>query len=162
MQHRVAAQHDAVSGDALGQLGRDSMLYRDGELCGKPGTAEAAHRQWQSMSGSVGHLFTGHAVLRISAGVIVNTDSETGSTTVHFGTPTEHELAAYVESGEPITVAGAFTLDGLGGWFIERIEGDPSNVIGLSLPLVHRMLRSAGLSIPDLWQRNATRCNAVG
>lgn len=103
------------------------------------------------MAGSTGHLLTGHALLRISAGVIAHTDSETGSTTIHFGRPSEAELDAYIGSGEPVHVAGAFTLDGLGGWFIERIEGDPSNVIGLSLPLVHRMLRRAGLSIADLW-----------
>ncbi len=138
-------------------LGCDSMLYRDGELSGKPGTAEAARLQWRSLAGSVGHLLTGHSLLRISAGLISHTDGQTGSTAVHFGQPSEVELAAYVASGEPICVAGAFTLDGRGGWFIERIEGDPSNVIGLSLPLVRRMLRSAGLSIADLWQQNAKR-----
>ncbi len=132
-------------------LGCDSMLLLDGELCGKPGTAEAAHQQWQSMAGSVGHLLTGHALLRIASGLISHTEGRTGSTAVHFGQPAEVELAAYVEGGEPIDVAGAFTLDGWGGWFIERIEGDPSNVIGLSLPLVRRMLQSAGLSIVDLW-----------
>lgn len=140
-------------------LGCDSMLYRDGELCGKPGTAEDAHRQWQSVAGSVGHLLTGHALLRISAGVISLTESQTGSTAVHFGQPTEVELAAYVDSGEPTSVAGAFTLDGLGGWFIERIEGDPSNVIGLSLPLVRRMLGSVGLSIADISGEKATTSN---
>lgn len=134
-------------------LGCDSLLYRDGELYGKPGSAVAARLQWQSMAGSVGHLLTGHALLRISAGVITHTDSETGSTTVHFGRPSEEELTAYVDSGEPVHVAGAFTLDGLGGWFIERIEGDPSNVIGLSLPLLQRMLRNAGLSVAQLWTR---------
>ncbi|CAA0126121.1 Maf-like protein [Mycolicibacterium vanbaalenii] len=134
-------------------LGCDSLLYRDGELYGKPGSAVAARLQWRSMAGSVGHLLTGHALLRISAGVITHTDSETGSTTVHFGRPSEEELTAYVDSGEPVHVAGAFTLDGLGGWFIERIEGDPSNVIGLSLPLLQRMLRNAGLSVAQLWTR---------
>ena len=152
----VAAQ---LPGDVAADcviLGCDSMLYRDGELCGKPGTAEAAHRQWHSMAGTVGHLLTGHALLRISAGVITHTDGQTGNTAVHFGRPSEIELAAYIGSGEPNSVAGSFTLDGLGGWFIERIEGDPSNVIGLSLPLVHRMLRGADLSVANLWQPNAT------
>ena len=143
-------------------LGCDSMLYRDGELYGKPGTAEDAHRQWQSMAGSVGHLLTGHALLRISAGVITHTEGQADSTAIHFGQPSEVELAAYVDSGEPISVAGAFTLDGLGGWFIERIEGNPSNVVGLSLPLVHRMLRGAGLSMADLWQENATTSSFSG
>ena len=103
------------------------------------------------MVGTTGHLLTGHALLRLSNGVITHTDSETASTTVHFGAPTEDELAAYVGSGEPAHVAGAFTLDGLGGWFIERIEGDPSNVIGISLPLVQRMVRRSGMSITGLW-----------
>lgn len=137
-------------------LGCDSMLYRDGELCGKPSTAEAAYRQWQSMAGSVGHLLTGHALLRVSMGVITHTEVQTGSTAVHFGQPSEAELAAYVASREPISVAGAFTLDGLGGWFIKRIEGDPSNVVGLSLPLVRCMSGNAGLSIAALWRRNST------
>ncbi|MGB3232746.1 MAG: nucleoside triphosphate pyrophosphatase [Mycobacterium sp.] len=132
-------------------LSCDSMLYRDGELYGKPGSAVAARLQWQSMAGSVGHLLTGHALLRISTGVITHTASDTGSTTVHFGTPTEGELNAYVDSGEPVNVAGAFTLDGLGGWFIDKIEGDPSNVIGLSLPLVQRMVARVGVPISTLW-----------
>lgn len=132
-------------------LGCDSMLFHNDALCGKPGSAEAARRQWVSMAGSSGHLLTGHALLRISDGVITHTDSETASTTVHFGTPNDDELAAYVDSGEPTHVAGAFTLDGLGGWFIDGIEGDPSNVIGISLQLVQRMVRRAGMSITGLW-----------
>ena len=71
---------------------------------------------------------------------------------MNFGRPTEYELTAYVESGEPVRVAGAFTLDGMGGWFIDGIEGDPSNVIGISLPLVQRMVRRAGMSITELWR----------
>ncbi len=149
----VAAQlPEKVAADCV-VLGCDSMLYFKGDLRGKPGSPEAAHQQWQSMAGSIGHLFTGHALLRISARVITHAEAQTGRTAVHFGQPSEVELAAYVAGGEPISVAGGFTLDGLGGWFIERIEGDPSNVIGLSLPLVRRMLQSAGLSIVDLWER---------
>ncbi|MCH9666392.1 MAG: Maf-like protein [Actinomycetia bacterium] len=151
----VAAQlPQTVAADCV-VFGCDSMLYRDGELYGKPGTAEAARLQWRSLAGSVGHLLTGHSLLRISAGVISYTEDQTGSTAVQFGQPNEVELTAYLESGEPISVAGAFTLDGRGGWFVDRIEGDTSNVIGLSLPLVRQMLRSAGLSIADLWQQEA-------
>lgn len=147
----VAAQLPAdVAADCI-VLGCDSMLFHNSALCGKPGSAEAARRQWVSMAGSSGHLLTGHALLRISDGVITYTDSETASTTVHFGTPTDEELAAYVDSGEPIRVAGAFTLDGLGGWFIDGVEGDPSNVIGISLPLIQRMVRRAGMPITELW-----------
>lgn len=134
-------------------LGCDSMLYLDGSLRGKPGSEEAALEQWLSMAGSTGHLLTGHALLRIADGVIAHTEGETGSTTVHFGEPEASELAAYLRTGEPVQVAGAFTLDGFGGWFIDRIEGDPSNVIGLSLPLVRRLVDAAGVSVTDLWQR---------
>jgi septum formation protein len=132
-------------------LGCDSMLYLEGTLRGKPGSAEAALRQWESMAGSSGHLLTGHALLRLTAGVITHTEGDTGSTTVHFGKPSPEDLARYIKSNEPINVAGAFTLDGLGGWFIDRIEGDPSNVIGVSLPLVYRLVRNAGRQITDLW-----------
>jgi septum formation protein len=132
-------------------LGCDSMLYLAGELRGKPGSAEVALRQWESMAGSSGHLLTGHALLRLTAGVITHTEGDTGSTTVHFGKPSAQDLTRYIESNEPINVAGAFTLDGLGGWFIDRIEGDPSNVIGVSLPLVYRLVQNAGRSITDLW-----------
>lgn len=134
-------------------IGCDSMLFLDGTLRGKPGSPEAARAQWESMAGSTGHLLTGHALLRITGGVITHTEGGTGSTKVHFGEPTADDIARYVDSGEPLHVAGAFTLDGLGGWFIDGIEGDPSNVIGLSLPLVHRLVRRTGLSIPDLWRR---------
>lgn len=148
----VAAQlPEDLAADCL-VIGCDSMLYVGGELCGKPGNAEAARRQWTSMAGSTGHLLTGHALLRIADGVISHTEGDTGSTTVHFGEPTPVELDRYVASGEPIHVAGAFTVDGLGGWFIERIEGDPSNVIGLSLPLLQRLVARTGLSISDLWR----------
>ena len=150
----VAAQLPAdVASDCV-VIGCDSMLYRDDKLWGKPGSADAARQQWLAMAGTSGHLLTGHAMLRISSGVITHTDTETASTTVHFATPTDDELASYIAGGEPINVAGAFTLDGLGGWFIDRIEGDPSNVIGLSLPLVNQMVRSAGLSIAGLWAAN--------
>ena len=140
----VAAQlPEDLAADCL-VLGCDSMLYLDRSLRGKPGSAEVARRQWESMAGSTGYLLTGHALLRIAAGVITHTEGDTGSTTVHFGKPSKRDLTRYIDSGEPINVAGAFTLDGLGGWFIDRIEGDPSNVIGLSLPLVHRLVRNAG------------------
>ncbi|GFM17038.1 MULTISPECIES: Maf family protein [Mycobacteriaceae] len=148
----VAAQlSQDVAADCI-VLGCDSMLFHNDALCGKPGSAEAARRQWVAMAGSTGHLLTGHALLRITDGVIAHTDSETASTTVHFGTPTDDELNAYVDSGEPNHVAGGFTLDGFGGWFIDRIEGDPSNVIGISLPLLQRMVRRAGIPITELWR----------
>lgn len=148
----VAAQLPAdLAADCL-VIGCDSMLYLGGTLRGKPGSTDVARREWTAMAGSTGYLLTGHALLRITAGVITHTEADTGSTTVQFGEPAEDDLDRYIASGEPTNVAGAFTLDGLGGWFIDRIEGDPSNVIGLSLPLVHRLVRRTGLAMPDLWR----------
>jgi septum formation protein len=147
----VAAQLPEDLLDDCLVLGCDSMLYLAGELRGKPGSAEVALRQWESMTDSTGHLLTGHALLRLTAGVITHTEGDTGSTTVHFGKPSQEDLARYIESGEPINVAGAFTLDGLGGWFIDRIEGDPSNVIGVSLPVIYRLVQNADRKITDLW-----------
>ena len=132
-------------------IGCDSMLFLNGSLRGKPGSIEAARDQWSEMSGATGHLLTGHTLLRLVDGVITHTQGETSSTTVHFGRPSRDELSAYLERGEPMHVAGAFTLDGYGGFFVDRIEGDPSNVIGISLPLIRRMIAAAGVSIVDLW-----------
>lgn len=132
-------------------IGCDSMLYVDGQLRGKPGKPEAALAQWQSMGGQAGQLYTGHAVLRIDTDQIVGRESETSSTTVHFADIGPDDLTAYVASGEPLGVAGGFTIDGLGGWFVERIEGDPSNVIGLSLPLTRKLLERLGLPVTTLW-----------
>lgn len=132
-------------------IGCDSMLLHNGQLCGKPGTPGAARAQWRAMAGTSGVLLTGHCVVRIQDNEPVGTASETGSTTVRFADPSDVDLNAYVASGEPLSVAGGFTLDGLGGWFIDRIEGDPSNVIGLSLPTTRRLLDRIGVAVPTLW-----------
>ncbi len=133
-------------------IGCDSMLLLDGALCGKPGDAAAAHAQWQAMAGRAGELLTGHCLVRVRAGRTVDTVSETGGTTVHFDSPADADLAAYIAGGEPLRVAGGFTLDGHGGWFVKSIEGDPSNVIGLSLPLTRRLFERLGLSVGELWR----------
>jgi septum formation protein len=93
-------------------------------------------------------------VVRLRDGHISRRAAESFVTTVHFGTPTAADLDAYLDSGEPLAVAGAFTLDGLGGWFIDRIEGDPSNVIGLSLPQTRVLLERVGVSVAELWLAN--------
>ncbi|MCB0926634.1 MAG: nucleoside triphosphate pyrophosphatase [Mycolicibacterium insubricum] len=147
----VAAQVPAFLAADCVVIGCDSMLLLDGRLCGKPGTPERARAQWRAMAGQHADLLTGHALIRLRDGVIDNSTSETACTTVHFGQPSDSDLEAYLASGEPLGVAGGFTLDGLGGWFIDRIDGDPSNVIGLSLPLVRRMLAGLGVSIADAW-----------
>jgi nucleoside triphosphate pyrophosphatase len=136
-------------------IGCDSMLEIDGRLCGKPGSADAARRQWQAMAGRSGSLYTGHSLQHVRDGVVGNQVTESACTTVHFGEPSIADLDAYLESGEPLNVAGSFTLDGLGGWFIDGVEGDPSNVIGLSLPLLRSMLRQFDLTVELLWAGNA-------
>lgn len=143
----------AVAADCV-VIGCDSMLEVDGRLCGKPGTTDGALAQWRSMAGRAGRLHTGHGVLRLRAGAVAARQAETRSTTVHFAAPTTADLAAYVASGEPVGVAGGFTIDGRGGWFVDRIEGDPSNVVGLSLPLLRELLARVGLSVAELWAAN--------
>jgi septum formation protein len=95
-------------------------------------------------------------VVRVRDGVAAQRELEAASTAVRFGEPTPEDLADYVDSGEPLGVAGAFTLDGLGGWFIDGIDGDPSNVIGISLPLVRRLLGRVGVAVPRLWTARTT------
>lgn len=143
----VAAAHpDAVV------VACDSMLSINGEMVGKPGTPEIARKRWTAMAGKSGQLLTGHTIVRIDGGVRSKEASGAESTTVRFGTPSAAEIDAYVASGEPLHVAGGFTLDGRGGWFVESIEGDPSSVIGLSFPLTRRLLSEVGVSVTDLWR----------
>ncbi|MFG3226748.1 nucleoside triphosphate pyrophosphatase [Kitasatospora sp. NPDC048194] len=131
-------------------IGCDSVLELDGQALGKPADAAEALARWQSMRGRAGVLRTGHCVIDTATG---RQSSETASTTVRFGTPDDEEVAAYVASGEPLHVAGAFTLDGRSAPFIDGIDGDPGNVIGLSLPLLRRLLADLDLRITDLWTR---------
>ncbi|MFI6445412.1 nucleoside triphosphate pyrophosphatase [Kitasatospora sp. NPDC050543] len=140
----VAAE---LSGGEL-VIGCDSVLELDGRALGKPADAAEALARWQSMRGRSGVLRTGHCVIDTVTGEQV---SETASTTVRFGTPDDGEIAAYIASGEPLHVAGAFTLDGRSAPFVEGIDGDPGNVIGLSLPLLRRLLAALGVRITDLW-----------
>jgi septum formation protein len=140
----------AVSGqrpDAL-VLGCDSLLDLDQKALGKPGSAEQAAEMWRRLSGREATLFTGHCLIEPGGRRVRGT----GRTVVRFGSPSDAELAAYVASGEPMSLAGAFSIDGRGAPFVEGIDGDPSNVIGLSLPLLRRMLADLGLAITDLWR----------
>lgn len=135
-------------------VGCDSMLLVDGALVGKPADADVARRRWQAMAGGTGELLTGHAVLRLVDGAIDRVAEGHAVTTVRFADPEPAELDAYLATGEPLAVAGAFTLDGLGGWFVDGIDGDPSNVIGISLPLVRRLLAGVGVRVTDLWRQD--------
>lgn len=136
-------------GDDIVVIGCDSVLDVDGVAYGKPSDAADAKRRWEAMSGAQGTLHTGHWLIRLSTGQQIG---RVASTIVVHGSPTEREIDAYIATGEPLRVAGGFTLDGLGAPFVERIDGDPSNVVGLSLPLLRRMLAGMGIVWTDLWQ----------
>jgi len=146
----------AVAADCV-VIGCDSMLYRDSELLGKPASTDAAREGWLTMAGKCGQLYTGHCVIRLRDNRITYRAADATVTTVCFGVPLPADLDAYVSSGEPTAVAGGFTLDGLSGWFIESIEGDPSAVIGIGLPTTRRLLERAGLTVAELWATNPVR-----
>lgn len=131
-------------------LGCDSVLELDGEILGKPTDAADAVRRWLAMRGRSGVLHTGHCLIDAGTG---RRAEEVAATTVQFGQLTDDEITAYVKTGEPLQVAGAFTIDGLGGPFVDRIDGDPGTVVGLSLPLLRRLLAGFGVRIADLWAR---------
>ncbi|MTD59036.1 Maf family protein [Amycolatopsis pithecellobii] len=150
---KVEAVLDTVAGihaDAV-VVGCDSMLSLDGEMLGKPGTPEVARKRWAQLAGRTGDLLTGHAVVRLHSGEPVGRATGSHTTHVRFADPSPEEIDAYIATGEPLNVAGAFTLDGRGGWFVEGIDGDPSSVIGISLPLTRRLLAEVGVSVTDLW-----------
>ncbi|MBZ2196514.1 Maf family protein [Occultella gossypii] len=128
-------------------LGCDSLLDLDGRALGKPGTAERAVRRWHRMRGRTGVLHTGHWLVGSDGRSV----GKVSSTTVHFADITDAEIEAYVGTGEPLRVAGAFTIDGRGAAFITGIEGDHHGVVGISLPLLRTMLAELGLTWTDFW-----------
>lgn len=151
----AAWAHDA---DEPGQdvvVGCDSMLELDGEIHGKPGTPERARERWRAMRGRTGVLHTGHWLVdlrdpeRGGSGGAVGASS---ATRVHFADLADAEIDAYVATGEPLAVAGAFTIDGLGGPFVRGLEGDPHAVVGISLPVLRDLLGEVGLTVPELWR----------
>lgn len=135
--------------DAL-VLGCDSLLDLDQVALGKPESADDAVRMWQRLSGRNAMLLTGHCLIEARSGRRVRAVERT---VVRFGRPSAGELAAYIATGEPLSLAGAFSIEGLGAPFIEGIDGDPSNVMGLSLPLLRRMLADIEVAITDLWRQ---------
>jgi septum formation protein len=130
-------------------LGCDSMLDFRGQAFGKPVSAGHAMRMWEQLSGRQGTLLTGHCLIDGRDGQQVRV---VAATAVRFGSPSPAELAAYIGTGEPMELAGGFSIDGRGASFVDGIDGDPGNVIGLSLPLLRRMLADLGIPITDLWQ----------
>jgi septum formation protein len=138
--------------DAL-VVGADSLLEFAGKPLGKPSDASDVRDRWRRMAGRSGILHTGQALIDVRDGSAVSRDVAVASTVVYFATPTEQEVEAYVATGEPLAVAGAFTLDGLGAPFVRRVEGDPAAVVGLSLTVLRTQLAKRGLAITDLWKR---------
>ena len=133
-------------------IGGDSMFALGGRVYGKPYTPEEATRRWHEMRGATGILHSGHSVFRVSPGVAPVEATATAEAAVTFADDiTDAEIAAYVASGEPLHVAGAFTVDSLGGAFITRVDGDPSTVVGMSLSTVRRLAAELGVTWTDLW-----------
>jgi len=126
----------------------DSMLDLHGQTLGKPGSMAEAVEYWRRLAGEQAVLCTGHWVKDTRSG---HAESALARTTVRFGTPSDAEIEAYVATGEPLSLAGAFSIEGYGAPFIEGIDGDPSNVLGLSLPLLRKMLARLDIAITDLW-----------
>jgi septum formation protein len=150
----ASAKAGAVAGALESGLviGCDSMLDLDGVAVGKPASPQEAIDRWLDMRGRAGALYTGHCVIDVAAG---RQASAVGATVVRFGNPDEEEIRAYVGTGEPMGMAGAFTIEGLGGWFVDSIDGDHNNVIGISLPLLRGLFLELGVTIPGLWGRRA-------
>jgi len=141
-------------------LGCDSVLELDGEVHGKPASAQEAVSRWRRMRGSSGVLHTGHWVVDLRREVDAGTGVPAGgtlgavaSTTVHFADLSDAEIDAYVATGEPLAVAGAFTTDGLGGAYVRGIEGDHHTVVGVSLPVLRDLLAELGIAWHELWRR---------
>ena len=128
-------------------IGCDSMLLLDDTLLGKPHTPERAIARWKAQRGKTAHLLTGHAVYFRGEWVV-----DTVSTAIRFGEVSDADIAAYAHSGQPLGCAGAFTLEALGSWFIDSIDGDPTSVIGLSMPLLRKCLYRFGLDASDFWE----------
>ncbi len=148
LAERKAAAVAALRPDAL-VLGCDSMLDLDSIAFGKPATAHEVIELWRLLAGRTGTLYTGHCLLDGAAG---RRASAVAATTIRFGTPSEAEIAAYAATGEPLSLAGAFSIDGRAAPFIDGIDGDASNVIGLSMPLLRQLLAELGILITDLWR----------
>jgi len=136
-------------------IGGDSMFELDGEILGKPYTPEAAIARWTAMRGRTGILHSGHSVVRVTPHEPPREAYAVAEASVTFAADIDDdEIAAYVATGEPLHVAGAFTIDSLGGPFIDAVAGDPSTVVGMSLPTVRRLARELGVAWPALWNRS--------
>ena len=151
----VAAEVSARPGPGQSLiLGCDSMLEINGRMVGKPHTAEVAKERIAEMRNTDAVLWTGHALLSVDAEGNADGEAvEAASTIVHFGDISDAEIDAYVATGEPLNVAGSFTIDGFGGPFVRGVTGDPHSVVGVSLPLLRDLAGRLGVFWPDLWKR---------
>ena len=150
---KASAVANRLAADGGGRrvlIGCDSLLEIDGRAQGKPVDAAQAVQRWRAMRGRTGVLHTGHRVIVTEDGDDRAAEA-VASTVVHFAQLSDTEVDAYVATGEPLWVAGAFTVDGLGGPFVTKIEGDYHNVVGLSLPLLRTLLSELGVDWPALW-----------
>lgn len=137
-------------------IGGDSMFELDGEILGKPHLPAVAAERWRAMRGRTGILHSGHSVFRLRPGAEPSEAHAVAAASVSFVADiSDTEIDAYVASGEPLQVAGAFTVDSLGGAFIDRVEGDPSTVVGMSLSTVRRLAGELGIVWTDLWNTPA-------
>ena len=135
-------------------LGGDSAFELDGISYGKPHEPSIARERWHAQRGRTGRLYSGHWLIRVDDGQVVGAAGAVAVATVTFASDiTDAELDAYIATGEPLEVAGSFTIDSLGAPFIERIDGDPSTVVGLSQPALRRLARDLGVEWPSLWNR---------
>jgi septum formation protein len=147
---KARAVSAALEDEPAWVIGCDSVLELDGAIHGKPADVDEARSRWQLMRGRSGVLHTGHCLVDTTTGREV---ARSADTVVHFADPSDEELEAYLATGEPLKVAGAFTLDGLGGAFVQGIEGDPHTVVGIGLPLLREMFGELGVRWTDLWER---------
>jgi septum formation protein len=156
-REKAQAVFEQVAGDDdLVIVACDSLLELDGQPMGKPTDAAQAVQRWQQMRGHTAHLHTGHQVISRIAGK-VDATSAVATTEVVFANIEDAEIEAYVATGEPLRVAGAFTIDGLGGAYVTAVCGDPHNVVGISLPLLRRLFAGLGLAWHSLWRPHTDR-----
>lgn len=135
-------------------LGGDSAFEVDGVVHGKPHIPEVARERWHAQRGRHGVLHSGHWLIDARGGQVGRAIGGATSATVHFASDiTDDEIDSYIATGEPLEVAGAFTIDSKGAGFIERIEGDPHTVVGLSVPYLRTLVRALGVEWTDLWNR---------
>ncbi len=147
-QRKAAAVAAALTGEPVLVLGGDTVLDVNGETRGKPVSVEQARSWWASVAGRSATLHSGLCIIDTASG---RQASGVATTVVHYGRPSDREIEAYLATPEPLEVAGAFTIDGYAAPFVDRIDGDHGAVLGLSLPLLRRLLHDIDVEITDLW-----------